>query len=114
MYRMYFEHVGLGIVTAKDGRDAIRKTREQKPDVIVMDLTMPGMDGWEAARRLKHQPESAGIPIIALTGRAIRTADDRERERDFDRYVTKPCLPDDLLMIVRDVIDEHGRRRRRG
>lgn len=113
MYRMYFEHVGVQIITAMDGREAITKTRRLKPDVIVMDLTMPVMDGWEAARWLKDAPESRHIPIIALTGRAFRTPGDREREHDFDAYVTKPCLPDDLLAIVRNAVDQRGRRRRR-
>ncbi len=113
MYRMYFEHVGLRIVTANNGREAITKTRRLKPDVVVMDLTMPVMDGWEAARWMKDAPDLQDIPIIALTGRALRTPGDREREHDFDAYVTKPCLPDDLFMIVQNAVDQRDRRRRR-
>lgn len=113
MYRMYFEHVGLRIITANDGRDAITKARRLKPDAIVMDLAMPVMDGWETARWLRDAPDLRHIPIVALTGRALRSPGDRERERDFDDYVTKPCLPDVLFTIVRNVVEQRGRRRRR-
>ncbi len=66
MYRMFLEHAGCTVRTARDGRVAIKKVHERAPDVIVMDMAMPRFDGWTASRWLKGSPETAHIPIIAL------------------------------------------------
>jgi two-component system cell cycle response regulator DivK len=112
MYALYFEHVGLRVATARDGEDALRKVDTLKPSLIVMDLTMPGMDGWTATRLLKAAPETRDIPVIALTGQVMQGADTQAHAAGCDRYVMKPCLPDDLLTIVRDMIADRRERRR--
>ncbi|MFQ5594003.1 MAG: response regulator [Anaerolineae bacterium] len=81
---------GYQVVTAIDGEAGLAMARSEAPDLILMDLSLPGLDGWEATRRLKAAPETRPIPIIALTAHAM--AGDREKalEAGCDDYDTKP------------------------
>jgi CheY-like chemotaxis protein len=99
MYGKYLEHAGLHVITVPNGKRALAAAKAQHPDVIVMDLSMPGMDGLTAARHLKSSPETADIPIIALT--AAITSREAARAAGCDGYLAKPCLPDLLLWEVR-------------
>ena len=85
---------------ADDGRSALALARRERPDLIVMDLGMPGMDGWEAARRLKADPQTADIRIIALTAFALRGDEERAREAGCDGYLSKPCRPKTIREAV--------------
>ena len=91
---------GHGTLEAPDGQSAIAIARQEHPDVIIMDLALPGMDGWEASRRLKADPETADIPIIALTAFAMRGDEERAREAGCDDYLSKPCRP----QTIRDAV----------
>jgi two-component system cell cycle response regulator DivK len=104
IYRMYCEHKGLIVLTAANGDEAVAIARQARPTVIVMDLTMPGMDGWQATRVLKTSPETRDIYIVALTGHASRGPERAAREAGCDHYLVKPCLPEALLEVVLDVI----------
>ena len=75
---------GYETLEAADGQAAVALARREHPDLIMMDLAMPGMDGWEAARQLKADPETADIPIIALTAFALRGDEERAREAGCD------------------------------
>ncbi|MFZ5450900.1 MAG: response regulator [Thermodesulfobacteriota bacterium] len=81
---------GYDLVMAVDGEQALEMARSEIPDLILMDISLPGLDGWEATRRLKGMPETQAIPIIALTAHAM--AGDREKclEAGCDDYDTKP------------------------
>lgn len=81
---------GYQVVVAGDAREGLAMARSELPDVILMDLNLPGRDGWEATRQLKAAPQTCTIPIIAVTGHAM--AGDREIALDlgFDDYETKP------------------------
>jgi two-component system cell cycle response regulator DivK len=81
---------GYEVVMALDGEQALEMARAEAPDLILMDISLPGLDGWEATRRLKARPETKAIPIIALTAHAM--AGDREKclEAGCDDYDTKP------------------------
>jgi two-component system cell cycle response regulator DivK len=81
---------GYEVVMALDGEQALEMARAEAPDLILMDISLPGLDGWEATRRLKAMPETKAIPIIALTAHAM--AGDREKclEAGCDDYDTKP------------------------
>lgn len=81
---------GYELVMAMDGEQAIELAQTEVPDLILMDISLPGVDGWEATRRLKAKPETQAIPIIALTAHAM--AGDREKclEAGCDDYDTKP------------------------
>jgi CheY-like chemotaxis protein len=97
----YLEFRGFRVATAVDGLEALDKAFELLPDVILMDLSLPGIDGWEATRRLKGDARTRDIPVVALTAHALASAHDRAKEAGCDSVVTKPCLPKDLEAEVR-------------
>jgi two-component system cell cycle response regulator DivK len=101
IFAEYLEFRGFRVATAADGLEAIEKAHELLPDIILMDLSLPGIDGWEATRRLKQDDRTRHIPIIALTAHALASAHDRAREVGCNAVVTKPCLPKDLEQEVR-------------
>jgi two-component system cell cycle response regulator DivK len=91
---------------AMDGEQAIELARTESPDLILMDISLPGLDGWEATRRLKAMPETQAIPIIALTAHAM--AGDREKclEAGCDDYDTKPVEFPRLLGKIEGFLDK--------
>jgi CheY-like chemotaxis protein len=101
IFAEYLEFRGFRVATAADGLEALDKAFELLPDVILMDLSLPGLDGWEATRRLKQDDRTRTIPIIALTAHALAAAHDRAKEVGCDAVVTKPCIPRDLEAEVR-------------
>jgi CheY-like chemotaxis protein len=76
-----------------------------RPDLILMDLSLPGMDGWEATRVLKADERTKHIPVVALTATPWPGASEGARKAGCDSFVTKPCLPDDLVVEVRRMLD---------
>jgi CheY-like chemotaxis protein len=106
LYAEYLRIAGLRAEVAEDGVEALSKASSLLPNVIVMDLAMPRMDGWEATRRLKADPATRHIPIIALTGHALERSRERAIEAGADGYLTKPCYPDSLLAEVHRVLRE--------
>jgi CheY-like chemotaxis protein len=109
LYAEYLRIAGLRAEVAEDGLDALAKASTLQPSVIVMDLAMPRMDGWEATRRLKADPVTRDIPVIALTGHAIERSRERAIEAGADGYLTKPCYPDSLLAEVHRVMKDGPR-----
>jgi two-component system cell cycle response regulator DivK len=97
----YLAFRGFRVETAEDGVEAIEKTRELLPNVILMDLSLPRLDGWEASRVIKGDDRTRHIPIIALTAHALSSARDRAVAAGCDSVVTKPCLPRRLEAEVR-------------
>ena len=104
MYAEYFVFSGFRVVEASNGAEAVQKALELTPQVILMDLSMPGMDGWEATRRLKADQRTKDIPVIALTGHALTGFSESAKLAGCDAFVTKPCLPDTLVEEVRRVL----------
>ena len=104
MYGMYLEHEGFRWAEAANGQDAIQKTRDAQPSLILMDATMPGMDGWEAARRLKQDAETRDIPLIMLTAHAFQEHRQRAADAGADGFLAKPVLPDQLAVEIRRVL----------
>ena len=100
MYTEYLELSGFDVVQASDGMEALRLAVEAVPDIIVMDLSLPVMDGWEATRRLKADGRTADVPVVALTGHALAGISDGARRAGCDAFVTKPCLPEDLVTEI--------------
>jgi len=105
LYAEFFGSRGLRAITARDGEEAVTLAISLRPDVIVMDLKMPRLDGVAATRRLKQDPRTRGIPIIVLTGYADKAIDKGALEAGAAGFLTKPCLPDDLEAAVRRVLD---------
>ena len=93
IYSTVLRHLGYEVVEAHDGNEAVTAARREKPDLILMDISIPGMDGWEATRVLRADAETREIPIIALTAHAL--PDDRERAQQvgFNAYLAKPIEP---------------------
>jgi CheY-like chemotaxis protein len=114
MYRDYLEFSGFHVETARDGREAIEKTRELQPDLVLMDLSLPGIDGWEATRLLKSAPETSHILIIALSAHALAVEGERARAAGCDGFIAKPCLPPDLVQEIANYLKGQGAERRRG
>jgi CheY-like chemotaxis protein len=105
MYRAYLQSSGFDVVEAATGTEALEQAFVAAPDIILMDLSLPEMDGWEAARRLKSDRRTAGIPIVALTGHALAGVAERARKAGCDAFVTKPCLPQDLVKEIRKALE---------
>jgi two-component system, cell cycle response regulator DivK len=99
MYGLYLKSMGCDVYTATDGAGAIKQAMALHPDLIVLDLAMPHIDGWAAAERLRRSPVTRGIPIIALT--AIPGARESARLSGCDAFMAKPCLPQMLWCEVR-------------
>lgn len=106
MYTEYLEYSGFEVVQAANGMEALEKAVEHTPDIILMDLSLPVMDGWEATRRLKADHRTAGIPVVALTGHALAGISEGARKAGCDAFVTKPCLPEDLVKEIRRILDQ--------
>src|SRR5262245_14818224 len=104
MYAAYLQFSGYGVAEAANGLEALEKTRELMPDIILMDLALPKMDGWEATRRLKADEQTRHIPIVALTGHALAGHAEGARQAGCDAFVTKPCLPDALLAEIQRML----------
>ena len=108
MYAAYLQFAGYEVAEAADGVEAIDKTRELLPDIVLMDLALPRMDGWEATRRLKSDPRTKHIPVVALTGHALAGHAEGAREAGCDAFVTKPCLPDALVEEIKRLLDSQS------
>jgi len=110
--RVNLEAEGIEVIEAGDGASGVDLAKQERPDAILLDVMMPGLDGWSAAERLLTDEDTSAIPIIFLTARA----DLRDRVRGLDvgglDYVTKPFNPVELAPLVRGVVDavERGER----
>src|SRR5687767_7657138 len=88
-------------LTANNGLEAVRIAQEEQPALVLMDLKMPGLDGWEATRRLKADPATASIPILALTAQAMVGDHERAIAAGCDGYLTKPIDVNALVTVLR-------------
>jgi two-component system alkaline phosphatase synthesis response regulator PhoP len=102
--RVNLEAEGMEVLEAGDGPTGLEHARKERPDVILLDVMMPGLDGWRVAEELLEDPATSSIPIVFLTARAEL----RDRARGLDLggldYVTKPFNPVDLAPLIRDLI----------
>ncbi len=105
IYVLFLKFSGYRIAEAENGAEALEKATTLLPDVIVMDLSLPVMDGWEATRRLRRDPRTKKIPIVVLTGHALPEHAQAAREAGCDLVITKPCLPDQLMDAIRRILD---------
>jgi CheY-like chemotaxis protein len=100
---------GFNVIEAGNGADAIARTGSHFPDVVLMDLSLPVIDGWEATRRLKADTRTAHIPVVALTAHDGSGELQRATTAGCDWFVPKPCPPDALITEVRRVLAAGGR-----
>jgi two-component system, cell cycle response regulator DivK len=108
MYTEYLEYSGFEVIEAANGMEAIQRAADSAPDIILMDLSLPVMDGWEATRRLKGDKRTADIPVVALTGHALAGISEGAKRAGCDAFITKPCLPEDLVVEIRKVLQERA------
>jgi CheY-like chemotaxis protein len=104
MYGSYLDFHGFGVLTAADGDAAVEVALARRPDVVVMDLAMPRLNGITAVHRLKQHPRTRKIPVIILTGYAFRAIQQGALEAGADVFLTKPCLPEELERHVRALL----------
>ena len=106
--RQFYAHQltasGFDVIESADGLDAIQRTTLHAPDVVLMDLSIPVVDGWEATRRLKADARTAHIPVVALTAHDGAGELKRATDAGCDWFVPKPCPPQDLIDEVRRVL----------
>lgn len=100
IWAIYLRSIGYGVSTAADGLTAVAKAEELLPDLIVLDLELPGLTGFEVATRLRANPATSAIPLIAATGYSHARQLDQARASGFDAVVVKPCDPDVLIQEV--------------
>ncbi len=104
IYATLLRYHGYQVLEAMDGEHGVRLAREQHPDLILMDLRLPRLNGWSAAEWIKREPETTHIPIIALTVHASAADQERAHAAGFDSYLVKPCIPSRALEEVRRFI----------
>lgn len=104
IYEIFLQREGFRVVTARGGREGLDAARNERPDVILMDLSIPEVDGWSATRSLKAEQGTASIPVIALTAHVFSEDRERAREIGFDGFLPKPCHPRRLLEEIRRVL----------
>ena len=95
---------GYEMVEAHDGAEGVLKAAEHKPDLILMDIQMPVMDGYEATRRIKANPDLKSIPIVAVTSYALSGDEEKARAAGCDAYIAKPYSPRQMLAKVREIL----------
>jgi CheY-like chemotaxis protein len=104
MYVQQLELGGFDVIEAENGADAVTNTAAHVPDVVLMDLSLPVLDGWEATRRLKADARTAHIPVVALTAHDGSGELERATNAGCDWFVPKPCPPDALITEIRRVL----------
>jgi len=104
LYAMSFEAAGYTVELAADGHEALEKIAACPPDVVVSDLSMPNLDGWETTQRIKSSPATRHILVVVVTGHATPEDLARARASGADEVCTKPCLPADLLAKVKSLL----------
>jgi two-component system alkaline phosphatase synthesis response regulator PhoP len=102
--RVNLEAAGYRVLEAAEGQEALDLVEREHPDLLILDLMLPGMDGWEVLRRLESRPETAGLPVIILTARAGDEDRLRGLEEGAVQYITKPFYPEDLVATVKIIL----------
>ncbi len=102
--RLEFE--GFVVITAVDGEEALKKIPEEKPDLILLDIMLPEMNGYQVCRELKSNPETETIPVVVVTAKSQESDKFWAKETGADDYVTKPFEMEELLQIIRDNLQE--------
>jgi CheY-like chemotaxis protein len=104
MYQLALELAGYEVASASTGGEAVACARERRPDVIVLDLRLPDITGWDVCAALHSEPRTARIPIIVLTAAAAASLPQQAAAAGCAAYLLKPCFPDQLTLAVREVI----------
>ncbi|MDA0372741.1 MAG: response regulator [Planctomycetota bacterium] len=98
--QMVLEAAGFRVESAVNGEEGIQKAKSLRPDLVLLDIMMPGIDGWETLTRLKRDPETSGIPVIIFTAREHARGHQKSSEMGAADYFRKPFEPDELIELV--------------
>jgi DNA-binding response OmpR family regulator len=109
LLRVNFELEGYDVLTATNGEEALELVGRDSPDAVVCDVMMPGIDGLEVVRRLRAQPDTAGLPLVVVSAKAQRADVSYGLELGADAYVTKPFDPSELLAVVAELLAKRPR-----
>jgi CheY-like chemotaxis protein len=104
MYALYLTTHGLRVIEAANGEEAVRLAHEHQPALVLMDLGLPVMDGWEATRRIKTAPRTRGVPVLAISGHAYADSVGRAKEAGVDAFFIKPCIPATVLAKINEML----------
>jgi CheY-like chemotaxis protein len=104
MYQFALEYAGFAVDGAASGAAAVSRARTAKPDLIVLDLRLPDMSGWDVCSALKSDPQTAHIPIVILTAAASPTLGEEAARFGCAAHLLKPCFPEDLTATVRQIL----------
>jgi CheY-like chemotaxis protein len=107
-YAEYLAGLGYRVAQAATGEDALAWARQLMPDVVLLDLALPGIDGWEVARRLKADPSTAGIRLIALSACVFPDDVVRAREAGCELFLEKPCYPQTVADEIRNLVGQRA------
>lgn len=108
LLQVNLEMEGYDVMTAVDGRDALAKMEQRRPDLVLLDVMMPEVSGWEVAEQLKSDPATRDIPVVFLSARAMDADIRKGLALGVDRYVTKPFDPIELMDLVGELLAERG------
>jgi two-component system cell cycle response regulator DivK len=97
---------GFEVIEAEDGEEGVAKARSERPDLVLMDIQLPVLDGYDATRRLKRDPALKNTPVIAVSSFAMKGDEEKARAAGCDGYVTKPYSPMALLRLIRRCLGE--------
>ncbi len=97
---------GYAMLEAANGETGVARAKSDRPDLILMDIQIPVLDGYEATRRIKADPDLKGIPVIAVSSFAMKGDEEKARAAGCDHYVTKPYSPMQLLRVIRSTLGE--------
>lgn len=100
VYRLILEANGFDVLTAMSGTDGLRLAREEQPSAVLMDVSIPGMDGWTVTRMLKEEEDTARVPVIMITAHAFPEDREMAEQVGCDGFLTKPCEPRVVLEEV--------------
>ena len=102
--RLLLASAGIDMIEAVTGEEGVAAAEKERPDLILMDIQLPGLDGYEATRRIKANPELKGIPVIAVTSYALSGDEQKTRDAGCDGYIAKPYSPRQMLSKVREIL----------
>jgi two-component system, cell cycle response regulator DivK len=105
IYADFLRFSGYDVIEAKDGFEAVEIAQAQIPDLVLMDLSLPGMDGWDATRKIKASSKTSHVKVIAVTGHALEGTSKGARDAGCDGFLAKPCLPDELEKEIRRMLE---------
>lgn len=111
IYSTILRYNGYEVLETENGREALELASEKQPDLILLDISLPEVDGWTVASRLRDRPETEEVPVVAVTAHALPDDQERAHELGCDSYLTKPLRPQRVLEEVRRFLPRNGEER---